>query len=298
MKILTDEHIENLQISPSICVQWVSDAFAMKTQCQLPPKISVHPRGRDFITTMPCLLPEPYHIFGVKVVSRMQGRHPSLRSNLMLFDTISGELKAVMDTNWITAMRTGAVAALAIHTFRNSHSSIYSFVGLGSTAHATMRCLLSLLRDEELTIRLFRYKTQAEQFISDYSSYSNVHFVIVNTMEELVEGTDVLVSCITDAQGVLVENTSLFKPGILVVPIHTRGFQNCDLCFDKVFADDIGHVKGFEYFSQFEYFDEFANVLANREQGRRNDKERILSYNIGIGLHDVYYSYQIYNLLQ
>lgn len=56
MKILTDEHIENLQISPSICVQWVSDAFAMKTQCQLPPKISVHPRGRDFILNSATLL--------------------------------------------------------------------------------------------------------------------------------------------------------------------------------------------------------------------------------------------------
>ena len=28
-----------------------------------------------------------------------------------------------------------------------------------------------------------------------------------------------------------------------VIPVHTRGFQNCDLFFDKVFADDTDHVK-------------------------------------------------------
>lgn len=116
-------------------------------------------------------------------------------------------------------------------------------------------------------------------------------------MEELVKDTDVLVSCITDASGLLVEDTSLFAPGILVVPVHTRGFQNCDLVFDKVFADDTDHVRGFRYFSQFKSFAEISDVLFEGKPGRENDNERILSYNIGLGLHDVYYSNNIYNLL-
>ena len=44
---------------------------------------------------------------------------------------------------------------------------------------------------------------------------------------------------------------NLYRKGCLVIPVHTRGFQNCDLCFDKVYADDTAHVCGFKYFNEF-----------------------------------------------
>lgn len=298
MKFISDKQIEDLHISSSKCIEWVTEAFKMKKDCQLPAKMSVHPKCNDFITTMPCLLPEQYNTFGVKVVARVKGRQPSLRSNLMLYDCQTSELKAVIDSNWITSMRTGAVATLAIKTFRKSNTHVYSMIGLGETARATMKCLLAAFSDESLYVRLFRYKDQAERFISDFMAYSNVTFEIVNTMEELVTDADVLISCITDAQGLLVEKESLFKPGILLVPVHTRGFQNCDLFFDKVFADDTDHVKGFRYFNQFKQFGEISDVLLKCCRGRESDTERILSYNIGLGLHDVYFSYQILKLME
>ena len=298
MKIITSQDIKNLNISPAECVNWVESAFKLKSGCQLPAKVSVHPTGNDFITTMPCLLPAEYDRFGVKVVSRINGRFPALKSDLMLFDSRSGELLALVDCDWITAMRTGAVATLAIKTFRNSQAKEYAFVGLGSTARATLTCLLETSLTEHLNIRLFKYKDQAEKIIEEYKHYSNVTFSIADTMESLVDGADVVVSCITDAQGVLVENVDLFKPGVLVVPVHTRGFQNCDTIFDKVFADDTDHVKGFRYFSQFREFHQIEEVLKGEVVGRADDKERILSYNIGLGLHDVYYASRIYELLE
>lgn len=297
MITITEEEIKSLNISPNTCVEWVTEAFKIKSECQLPAKVSVHPEGNDFITTMPCLLPSQYHTFGVKVVSRINGNHPALKSDLMLFNSQNGKLNAIVETNWITSMRTGAVATLAIKTLRKSDAKVYSFIGLGNTAHATMRCMLETFKDEHLIVRLFKYKTQAEDFIKDFSQYANVTFNIVNSMQELVQNTDVLVSCITDAQGLLVEDTSWFAPGILLVPIHTRGFQNCDLVFDKVFADDTDHVRNFKYFSQFKSFDEIGNVLKKQSIGRENDQERIISYNIGLGLHDVFYSYQIFKAL-
>jgi ornithine cyclodeaminase len=150
---------------------------------------------------------------------------------------------------------------------------------------------------KHINIKLLRYKDQAEKIVSEYSSYHNVTFNIVDTIEEFVEDTDVIVSCITDANGLLVPDVSLFKPGVLIVPIHTRGFQNCDTTFDKVFADDTGHVQGFKYFNQFKHFAEISDVLKGENIGRSSDDERILSYNIGLGLHDVYFASKIIELL-
>ena len=298
MKSITNSEIVALNISATECVDWVREAFIMKSECQLPAKISVHPTGNDFFTTMPCLLPKEYGRFGAKVVSRIVGRVPALKSDMMLFDSNNGELLALVDCDWITAMRTGAVAALAIKTFRNSTAKEYAFIGLGSTARATLTCLLESCKNEHLNIRLFKYKDQAEKIVEEYKHYPNATFTIVDNTADLVRGADVVVSCITDASGLLVEDESLFKPGVLVVPVHTRGFQNCDTTFDKVYADDTDHVKGFKYFSEFKEFHQIEEVLKGKVKGRESDSERILSYNIGLGLHDVLYASRIYDMLK
>lgn len=134
MRIITGKDIAALQISPAQCVEWVREAFLMKSRCQLPAKVSVHPQGNDFFTTMSCLLPEEYGRFGVKVVSRINGKQPALKSDLMLFDSHNGALLALIDCNWITAMRTGAVATLAIRTLRAASARQHIFIGLEGTA--------------------------------------------------------------------------------------------------------------------------------------------------------------------
>jgi ornithine cyclodeaminase len=84
----------------------------------------------------------------------------------------------------------------------------------------------------------------------------------------------------------------------LVVPVHTRGFQNCDTVFDKVYADDTDHVKGFRYFAEFKEYHQIEEVLKGVDRGRTSDTERILSYNIGLGLHDALYASRIYDILK
>ena len=297
MKIISDSEIMGLDISPATCVEWVRESLLIKDKCQLPHKIPVHPRGTDFITTMPCLLPTEYGSFGVKVVSRTEGRKPALRSSLTMYDTESGEVAALMDSNWITDMRTGAMAALAIVTLQKSDASVYAFMGLGHIARATMLCLASVAADRHITVRLLRYKDQAEKFADEFGGFSHISFEIADDVASLISGADVLVSAITDAKALIVEDADMFAPGMLLVPVHTRGFQNCDTVFDKIFGDDYAHISGFKYFNQFRSFNEIGDVLAGKAKGRENDSQRIIAYNYGLALHDVYFAYKILEML-
>lgn len=297
MKIISQQQIRSLNISPALCVEWVKESFALKERAKLPAKISLHPQGNDFFNTMPCLLPEPYNCFGVKIVHRIKGATPTLGGDILLYNSQNGELLAMLDADWITTMRTGAVATLAMQTLRKNNTQTYGFIGLGNTGRATMLCLLESEPDEMHHILLLRYKDQAEQFIERFKNYPNASFSICDDIKELVAQSDVIVSCITEAQGLLCDNDSLYKKGCLVVPVHTRGFQNCDLCFDKVFADDTAHVCGFKYFNQFRQFAELQDVIEGKKPGRDSDEDRILSYNIGLGLHDVLYASKIYDIL-
>ncbi|MDE6166686.1 MAG: ornithine cyclodeaminase [Muribaculaceae bacterium] len=299
MQVISSEQIESLNISPALSVEWVRESFLMKKRSQLPAKISIHPRGNDFFNTMPCMLPDEYHTYGCKVVSRIKGNRPALKSELMLADTLTGEMTALMNADWITARRTGAVTTLAINTLRKSNAQVYAFVGLGAMAYATLDCLLATNTDRQLTLRFKKYKDHAERAAAHYGPIAgkSVSFEFADTMEELVSGADVVVSCITDADGLLVSDVDLFKPGVLLVPVHTRGFQNCDTVFDRVFADDTAHVSNFKYFDSFKGYAELGDVLAGRDPGRTSDSERILSYNIGLGLHDVLYAHKILELI-
>ena len=298
MKIISQKQVRNLDISPAKCIEWVKESFSLKATAQLPAKISLHPQGNDFFNTMPCLLPSPYNYYAVKVVHRVKGAVPALGSDLLLYNSQTGELLAMLDADWITTMRTGAVATLAIQTFRQSKAKTYGFLGLGNTGRATMLCLLDSEPDIMHDVILMRYKDQADLFVERFKNYTNISFTICDNITELVATSDVIVSCITEASGLLCEDNNLYKEGCLVVPVHTRGFQNCDLFFDKVFADDTAHVCGFKYFNQFKQFGEIQDVISGKIRGRESDRERILSYNIGLGLHDIVYASKIYEALE
>ena len=303
--VIRQEQIDALHISPTTCLEWVREAFLVKDEAQMPAKLSVHPQGEDFMTTMPCLLPilNGRKYFGIKMVSRIEGQQPILQSTIFLYDAQTGQLLAVMDANWITAMRTGAVAALAARTFKRKDVDTYSLMGLGHIGRAVARCLIADNPNRPIRFRLLRYKDQAECFI-DYlqnncqSSIANCQFDIIDDKREFATEADVLISAVTVATELLFPDDSVFKKGVTVIPVHVRGFQNCDLFFDKVFGDDTGQISTWKYYSQFRSYDEIHHVLQGKNPGRTSDDERILSYNYGIALHDITFAARIYEQIQ
>lgn len=297
MKVISFEKIKSLNISPLTCYEWVSEAIAEKQKVLLPAKISLKPGVEGvFYNTMPVIIPF-LGWGGVKLVTRYPEREPSLDSEILLYDLKDGKNIALMDGNWITAMRTGAVAAHSIKLFAVKNFMEIGIIGLGNTARATLKVLLALYPERAFTIKLKKYKDQHELFIREFSIYENVRFICCDTFEEVVADSDVVISAATVFKKDICDD-SCYKEGILVVPIHTRGFTNCDLFFDKIFADDTEHVKGFKYFNRYKYFAESSEVVNGLKPGRENNKERILAYNIGIALHDIYFAGKFYDLLK
>lgn len=232
----------------------------------------------------------------MKIVTRYPERRPSLDSKLLLLDSESGEFLAMMDANWITAMRTGAVAAHSIMMLAKHNYSVLGILGLGNTARAALIVLASMVPEKEFTIKLLKYKGQEKVFIERFSGYPNLHFTYVDCAYDLVKGTDVIISAATYLpEDICAE--AYYAPGVLVVPIHTLGFTNCDLFFDKVYADDRGHVHHFKNFDKFKCFAEISDVVNGKAVGRENDEERIIAYNIGVAMHDINFAAHIYQML-
>lgn len=297
MKIITFEDIKKLQIAPSLCYDWAASMIKDKKDSLLPPKISLKPADGVFCNVMPSIIPQDVlgHAGGVKVVTRYPNREPSLESDILLMNAETGEFLAFMDGTWITTMRTGAVAAHSIMLLGKENFSTIGMMGLGNTVRATLEILETQIPNRELQIKLLKYKEQEKDFQERFSKYDNLHFSYVDTPEEMVKGSDVVVSGATYLPTDVCAD-KYFDEGVLVVPIHTLGFTNCDLFFDKVFADDYGHVHHFKYFDKFKNFAEVCDVVNGNVKGRENSKERILVYNIGISIHDMNFAANIYQM--
>lgn len=294
MKIITFKDILNQNISPEVCYKWASDMISNKSQSLLPPKISMKPFDGVFCNVMPSIIDNKG---GVKIVTRYPERIPALESFLSLYDVNTGENLALMDATWITAMRTGAVAAHSIILLAKSNFSEIGMVGLGNTARSTLLVLSTMLPNKQMNIKLLRYKNQAEDFAKRFKDFKNLSFSLVDSPKDIVKGSDVVISAATYMPEDLCED-KYYDKGVLVVPVHTLGFTNCDLFFDKVFADDYGHVCHFRNFDKFKSFAEVTDVVNGKVPGRENNDERILAYNIGISLHDINFASHIYNLLK
>ena len=297
MKIINFKDIQSMAISPLECYKWAEEAIHNKNSAILPPKISMKPFDGVFCNVMPSIISEKNgEIGGVKVVTRYPNRIPSLESCVLLMNMDTGEFLALMDGTWITAMRTGAVAAHSVMLLAKTDFSVLGMMGLGNTARAAL-LVLSEKCNKELTVKLLKYKGQEEDFAARFSDYKNLKFVFVNTAEEMVRDSDVVISGATYLPSDVCPD-ECFGEGVLVVPIHTLGFTNCDLFFDKVFADDLGHVRHFKNFNKFKQFTEICDVVRGLRPGRENDSERILAYNIGVSIHDVHFAASIYERME
>lgn len=293
MIYIKNSDIEQLNLTSQDFIEWVNKALLAKNDCVLPAKISIKQEGHKFFNVMPCIIPT-LGIAGVKVVTRYPSREPSLKSDLMFYDNNSGELKAIVDADYITTWRTAAVAVHSIKLLAKKNYRTIAFLGLGVIGKATLKVYIETICDRNIEIRILNYKNRAKDVIDEYAYLKDLKFVVYDSYKKMVEGCDVVVSAVTYAESDFCDE-SLYEKGCLLVPIHTLGFQGCDLTFDKIFGDDRAHIEGFKYFDRFKEFHETSEVITGKCKGRENDDERIIAYNIGIALHDMTFVNEIYN---
>ena len=237
MKLITHEQIMSLNISQKQGYEWIKESFLTKKDCQLPPKISMVEEGHVFYNVMPSLN-HNHKIGGIKMVTRLPGRNPSLNSEIFLYNMEDAKLKAILDGNYITAFRTAAVAALAIDTFAKKDFNTIAIMGLGVTASAIMNMLSYTLKDKninkaedlntKLNIDFENLVKENEEFVrkaylelkdSDLANYTNQikdeFYEQIGSLEALIEKGNYLMASkkVTEIKALLdINKEELLKP--------------------------------------------------------------------------------------
>lgn len=289
MKIIKDEILKKQMVSVDECFKWVEETFLLKNESILPAKISMKPEENIFFNVMPCII-KKFNVTGNKIVSRIPGNVPMMKSEIFLYNLSTGNLNKILEGNYITTLRTGAMAAYSSLLFMNKLKEYeIGIIGLGNVTTMTFELLFEKLKDKKLRVKLYEYKDQHLKFKARFEKYKNIEFIYSKTYEEVIKNSDLIISGVSYAK----ENfgkVEWFKAGATIIPIHTKGFQNLDTIADKIIVDDKEHVKNFKYFNEFKKCIEISEILEKKEIGRENNQEIILVYNIGISLLDIIFS--------
>lgn len=271
-----------------------------------PPKPGIHP-GDSFIHAMPGFLPRK-KVAGLKWVSSFTGNTsldlPPVMGLLILNDVQTGQPLAVMDCRWITAMRTGAVSAVAARYLAAKNSRVVGIIGAGIQGRYNLLALAAELPSLEI-VRIFDLNRRtAESFEAELAGELQLRFEIGNDPQEVIECADIIVTA-TGRLDQPIFKEKWISPGTLVLPVHHRGWENRTLHkLDKFITDDwrqlnLAHEKvgGFDGPLPARYT-ELGQIITGQKPGRENERQRIIDFNYGLAIEDVAVAGEIYTRAQ
>jgi ornithine cyclodeaminase len=252
---------------------------------------------------------------GLKIVNIMPGNPakglPASIGQVLLIDGETGEVKALMDGTYITALRTAAASGAAFDIFGNRYASTGAMIGTGSQAMAQLEAMLSVrhLREVRVAARDIKKTVDFTERASKELGHYGTEIIAMDDANAAVDGAD-LVTLVTTSP-VPVCSAEFFKPGAVIsaVGAYTYDMQELDpKVFDrcgKIYFDseeavlsesgDILRPLDEGTLSRDQFTGDIGDHLLGKIPGRESDDEIIVFENVGIGALDLYTAQKVYD---
>lgn len=270
-------------------ISYIEDAFLLKSHTLLPPKEVIRFETSSFFTTMPIVISN-WKIAGLKVVRRSNIYLPTVKSEIFIYDLDTGSLIRQVNGEEITTYRTSFLAYYSYLHYSKENIEVLSFIGLGNISKNILKLIFENKVKKPSIVKLKKYKNQHIDFSKLIRKYDReVTIVYCETYIETLNNSDVIISAVTYFEEDICTIEDL-KKGSLLLPIHTRGFLNCDSEFDRVITDDLNHIKDFQNYRDFKNVIEIEEIIQGKKIARSTDDERIVVYAPGIVLLDIYFA--------
>jgi len=239
----------------------------------------------------------PMDVAGIKVVGGYDGNKalgmPYIKANVLVTDSRTGVLRALVSGDYINDMRTGAQPAIMTKMLAAS-TDVVTIIGTGLMAYYSLLCMSKTVELKE--VRLCDISEAAQDaFIARFPD-APWTFVKCKNNEEGCRGADVIIT-ITNANADLVEEPWV-KEGGLVMTMGSFRETSFDVVrkADKIAVDQVGqslHRGNVKELAEMGEIDEnsfdiiIPDVLAGKAEARTNPKDRIYAQIIGTGMLDV-----------
>ena len=252
---------------------------------------------------------------GLKIVNIMPGNParglPASIGQVLLINGETGEVKALMDGTYITALRTAAASGAAFDLFGLSDASVGAMIGTGSQAMCQLEAMLSVRDLKEVRVAARNYeKTKAfvQRAKEELAAYG-AKIIAVEDANKAVDGADLVI--LVTVSGTPVCSADFFKPGAVIsaVGAYTYDMQELDpKVFDrcgKIYFDseeavlsesgDILRPLDEGTLSKDQFTGDIGDFILGKIPGRESADEIIVFENVGIGALDLYTAQKVYD---
>ena len=252
-----------------------------------------------FVKTMAAYY-EPMEVHMTKVFSLFRNnptRHglQTVNTFIVVTDPHTGVPVAVMNGDWITALKTAGSTAAAAKHLAKEDSRIVGIVGAGAQGRSHLLSLAQIFKIEEARIADISAKAR-EGYVREMKKLCDFDIVSVDSVEQAVRDVDIS-AVVTTADEPLVK-PDWVRPGLFIAK--AGSFQELDpgviTTVDKVVVDswkytveyrrvkELTQLADSGAISRETIYGELPDILAGRKSGRQTDQETILFASIGFGV--------------
>lgn len=238
---------------------------------------------------------------------------PSTISKINLYSAKTGELQALIDANYLTAIKTGASSAVATDFMARKDAKILAIIGTGLQAYSQVLAIQEIRNLEKVYVYDLS-KDRVDNFIDKLNITKNGNYEIIaaNSSNECVRNADIICTCTTSKNPVF--DGKYLKKGshINAIGSFTSFMQEIDeltvLKATKVFTE---HVEGLweaagdiiipfnkGQITKDKINGSLGDIVVKKSVPRENDDEITLYESVGSGVLDISLAIYIYENLQ
>jgi alanine dehydrogenase len=305
MPILLSRNDLKELITVADAIQAVEQGFRHyhRGQCDVPVRKEMRiDENQGMFLFMPAFIKSD-NAFGTKIVSvfpnNLQRGLSTIQGIYMLSDPATGELLALMDGIFLTALRTGAASAVATKYLARRDAAILGIIGSGGQS-AFQAAAICKVRPIRAVYVCDTNSQKAREFSEAASRDLNLPVTAVNSSREAVIRADILVTATTATEPVF--NGDDLKPGTHINAIGyqspaSRELDTITMKKARIVVDtyegcmvEAGDLlipirKG--ELSKDDIYADLGEVVSGQKKGRSNDTEITVFKSLGFALEDL-----------
>jgi len=166
--------------------------------------------------------------------------HPQINGLVTMLDSETGLPVAILDGNWITAVRTAGLSAVAAKYMANKGAAVAAFIGSGVQAGSHLRAFAQLFPLEK--IKVFGRGRSNIDRLCELAAELRLSSEVCGSSKDAVENADLVVTSVTYSAGLdPFLDANWLAPGCfaaitdLAAPWHKDRFS----AFDRITIDDL-----------------------------------------------------------
>lgn len=242
---LTERDLSGLGVTPAEAADRVEKAVLAQARGDIltAPKSTITPGDGRYLMSTLSVSDDPQVVAVKSVVlnPRNAGRDiPVINATMVLLDSETGALRAVLDANWITAIRTAALSSVVARRLADPRSADIAFIGSGVQALSHLDAFADLFPLKTVTV-FGRGRANIDRLCAaarDKGLVANS----VDSAGEALEGADIVVSSITATyDGPEFLNANRLKPGAFatITDLGVPWIKASMAAFNTIIIDDL-----------------------------------------------------------